>query len=107
LNQVNGFLTREVGKFVLTGKSNPLVLHELIDSMTESTHHHRNLCTSFSEALDAFKRRSWEEAIKKFKDLIKRFGQDGPSAFYIKLCEQYREKPPEKKWNEIVCIGTK
>jgi adenylate cyclase len=36
LNQVNGFLTREVGKFVLTGKSNPLVLHELIDSMTES-----------------------------------------------------------------------
>ena len=107
LNQTNGFLTREVGQFLLTGKSNPLVIHELIGFLEESDQHQRNLCTFFSEALAAFRRQSWEEASRILKDLMNRFGQDGPSQFYLTLCEQYGQKPPEKSWNEIICMGNK
>jgi adenylate cyclase len=107
LNQDNGFLTREVGKFVLAGKSKPLVLHEIIGLLEGSTRHQINLCAFFSDALDTFKKQSWEEASGKFNDLINIYGEDGPSLFYLKLCEQYREKPPVEWRDGVVSVDKK
>ncbi len=107
LKRIDGFLTREIGKFLLAGKSKPLVLYELICRMKDSDQQQKSLCVFFSDALDTFKKQSWEEAINKFNELIKSFGEDGPSLFYLKLCKQYMEKPPGETWNEVVCIGNK
>ncbi len=107
LSQLDDFLTRELGEFLLVGKSKSLVIHELICRKEESNQQQRNLCVFFSEALNTFRMQSWNEAIEKFYLIKEKFGEDGPSSFYIMLCEQYRVKPFEESWNGVVCMDKK
>ncbi len=107
MNQIGGFLTRELGKFLLAGKLKPIMIHELICTMDDANDKQISMCLFFSEALAAFRKQSWEEASRILKDIMNRFGQDGPSQFYMNLCEQYGQKPPEESWSEIICMGKK
>ncbi|MDH4233360.1 MAG: CHASE2 domain-containing protein, partial [Nitrospirota bacterium] len=107
IRQLDGFLTREVGKFLLAGKSKPLVVYELLCRMEESDEQQRSAYSVFTEGLDAFRRQSWDEANQKFLEVIKSSGEDRPSLFYIKLCEQYREHPPGESWDGAISIDKK
>jgi adenylate cyclase len=107
LNELDDFMTREIGTFILAGKSKPLVLHELICLAEEATEHQKNLCAAFSEALDDFKRQLWYRASGKFHDIINIFGKDGVSQRYITWCEQYWHNPPDISWEgEIRLVKT-
>jgi len=107
LQQTDGLLSREMGAFLFVGKSKPIVVHELIALMEKSTPQQRELCSFFSEALASFKQKLWEEACSKFHELIKIFGDDGPSTSYIRLCNQFRENPHEEAWEGIVRVDNK
>jgi adenylate cyclase len=104
LDQLAGFLSRELGTFLLAGKSRPLVVHELLCCLEGATKRQRHLCALFAEALGAYKRQSWEEAIEKFYGIVKSAStkEDGPSLFYVELCEQYKTDPPRGSWNGVV-----
>ena len=108
IHELNGFLTRELGKFKLVGKAKPIVVYELLDKIEDADEKQKNACAIFADALSAFRKRAWDEAIEKFNRSMEKFGgEDGPSGYYIELCEQYKQNPPEETWNEIVCIGKK
>jgi adenylate cyclase len=102
LHQVNDFLARELGEFILKGKSTPVVLYELVCRKEESSEKQRKLCALFAEALRAYRGQLWEKAIDKFKASLQLTEQDGPSLFYLKLCEKYRENPPGEHWDGLV-----
>ena len=101
------FLTRELGQFLLKGKTKPLMIHELICIRDEADEHQTNLCLLFSESLAAYRKQSWKEAIEKFSSLSRKYGEDGPSLFYIKLCKQYFEKQFEESWTGVVRMDRK
>lgn len=107
ISHLEGFLTRELGKFVLVGKSKPVVVHELLCRTEELNGQKRNTCMAFAAALDAFRRRSWEAAMEKFYVCINNRGEDGPSQFYLKLCEQYSMRPPGDSWDGEVYMDKK
>jgi adenylate cyclase len=107
ISQVDGFLSREIGTFKVVGKIKPVGIHELIGYTDECDDLKRQACAAFAEAREAFKHRSWEEASQKFHQVIDRFGADGPSAFYIKLCEQYQNNPPSESWNGVIRMEKK
>lgn len=107
LHQLDGFLTRELGGFLLVGKSNPIVVNELICRIEDSSEQQRSLCAIFAEALSAYKRKSWKEAIEKLHESLQIDKEDRPSLFYLELCEKYRENPPVEMWNGIVCMDKK
>jgi adenylate cyclase len=107
IHKLNGFLTREVGKFKLAGKIKPITAYELLGRLEESDDNQRRSCAIFAEATDAFKRQAWDEAIEKFNRTIESAGKDGPSLFYIRLCECYRENPPEQPWDGVIKMGKK
>jgi adenylate cyclase len=107
LDQLDGFLTRELGTFLLVGKSRPVTVYELICQIGDCSEQQEMLCTTFNKALFAYRSRSWEEAGKWFYESKNIHGKDGPSAFYLKLCEQYRESPPMEDWNGVFCIEGK
>ncbi len=107
IRQLNGFLAREMGKFKVAGKVKPVVVYELMDRMEECDDGQRQINSLFSDALGAFKRQSWDEALKKFHQIAERFGEDGPSQFYIKLCEDYGKNPPEEPWDGVVHLDKK
>jgi len=107
VDQLNGFLTREVGKFRLAGKVKPVVIHELLGRKGEVKEKVKSACVIFAEALGAFKRQSWDEAREKFSDSLEKLGEDGPSQFYMKLCEDYKQNPPEESWDGTVRMEKK
>src|SRR5262249_1807308 len=109
LQHLDGFLTRELGTFLLAGKSHPLVVHELQCHMEESATQQRHLCALFAEALEAYRRQAWDEAVKRFSAIISSPSaqDDGPARFYIVLCEQYRANPPGASWDGVVRIVQK
>jgi adenylate cyclase len=106
INQLGGLVTRKLGEFILAGKSKPVVVHELLCQKGECSEKQRIICASFAEALDAFRRQSWDEAIEKFLTCIK-YGDDGPSRFYLGLCEHYKNNPPGESWDGVIRMGKK
>jgi adenylate cyclase len=107
VHQLDGLLIREVGIFLLAGKSKPLVVYGLAGRPEESGDSQRKACSIFAEALTAFKKQSWDEAIEKFHQSHECFGEDGPSRFYLKLCDQYKRDPPGEGWNGIIRMDQK
>jgi len=107
IRELDGFLTREAGRFRLKGKAQPVVVHELLCRLEESEEKQKKACAIFSEALRAFRRQSWDEAKEKFHQFIEYSGEDGLSHFYLKLCEQYKKNPPEGPWEAVVPLEEK
>ncbi|MGA1795653.1 MAG: CHASE2 domain-containing protein [bacterium] len=104
LSNHNGFLVREVGRFLLAGKAKPVEVYELLCRIEETQAFQKDLCEVFSEGLTAFRRSSWKEAIEKFNHSMKIKEQDGPSLFYLELCKKYRENSPGGEWNGMINI---
>ena len=109
VRQLDGFLTRELGAFQLVGKSQPLVVHELLCGIEEARPYQRLLCAQFAEALEAYRKREWDQAIDQFSALIHHPSTqgDGPSLFYVTLCEQYKTNPPRATWTGVVRVTQK
>jgi adenylate cyclase len=107
IHQLDGFLTRELGTFRLAGKVKPVVVHELLGHREESSDETRRACAIFTEALSTFRRQAWDEAAEKFHQCMKTLGEDGPSHFYLGLCEKYRAKPPAEPWDGLVRMDEK
>jgi len=106
IDQLGDLVTRKLGEFLLAGKSKPVVVHELVCQKGDCSEQQRNICMIFAGALDAFRRQSWDEAIEKFLTSIK-YGDDGPSRFYLGLCERYKNNPPGESWDGVIHMGKK
>ncbi len=107
IRQLDDFLAREIGTFLLAGKSKPIVVHGLFCPKEDTNEAQQRACAFFAEALMAFRKQSWDEAIERFDRARECFGQDGPSSFYIKLCQEYRANPPGPLWDGTVHMDKK
>ncbi len=107
VDRLDGLLTRELGSFILKGKTQPIVIHELVCRAGESDDRQRDACAIFAEALAAFRMRSWDEARMRFFRITELLGADKPSSFYVDLCERYKRTPPEGSWDGAVHMDRK
>lgn len=107
IEHVDGLLTRELGTFMLLGKSKTITVHELLCSNEESSETLQQACELFGEALSAYKSRSWDSAIEKFRESLRMLKQDGPSLFYVRLCESYLSSPPGESWDGVIRMDKK
>jgi adenylate cyclase len=99
ISKLTLFQTRNLGTFLLAGKSKPIVIHELVSTIGEATERQKRACGFFSEALDLFNSRQWRRGRESFQEYVRTFGDDEPSAFYTKLCAAYEKDPPADLWN--------
>lgn len=107
INNLDGFLTREIGEFKLAGKTKPVMIHELVCRLEEANEQQRRAYVVFTVALELFRRRSWDEAVEEFQETIDILGSDGPSDFYIKLCRQNKELIPGALWDGVIQMEKK
>ena len=91
LDGITGFVSREVGRFRLAGKQQTLTLHELIGSTATVSEQHTD---RFVTALRAFQAQQWREAEAGFSQYLHQHGEDGPSRYYLNLCQLYILQPP-------------
>jgi adenylate cyclase len=96
------FLCRDLGGFRLPGKSKTIEVCELVTLAEASNESQRKMCRMFVEALQAFRKGSWEEAAALFHQVLGVEPNDGPSRFYSKLCEGFRAQPPAPAWDGAI-----
>ncbi|MGH7263825.1 MAG: CHASE2 domain-containing protein [Candidatus Rokuibacteriota bacterium] len=101
------FLTRELGTFLLAGKSRPVLVHELVCQRADATADQLSLMAAFADALAAYRDRFWKEACELFRECVRAHGPDGPSLFYAGLCERYAELPSGAPADAIVRMDRK
>lgn len=105
---LDGLLSRQLGMFRLKGKGKPLGLHELVNRSEQVEQTQRETCAIFAEGLAAFRNRSWDQARAAFQQCIDLTDKDGPSQFYLPLCDQYLKTPPsEESWDAVVTLEKK
>lgn len=100
--------TRNIGNFLLPGKSKPVVIHELLvsrDGILEKEK--KALCDLFSRGLACFREERWDDAIAIFLECRALTTDDGPTLFYLNLCRKYQKNPPEPEWKGVVHIDKK
>jgi adenylate cyclase len=98
-----GVMSRELGRFLLAGKSKPLTIHELLVPGEESSRNHQLYFEVFPEALDLFMQQEWERARDLFQRCLDLDLADGPSLFYWQMSEFYRTSPPED-WEGVIPV---
>jgi adenylate cyclase len=107
IHELEGFLTKDLGQFRLKGKANALGIHELVNRLEESDEDQRQASAIFSQAMGAFRAQSWNEAREMFAQCASLLTEDGPSEFFINLCDQYLEHPLQETWDGVVTLEKK
>ncbi len=106
LAATEGFLSRRAGAFLLKGKSQPVVVHELIGRINEASEGQKNARDGFADAFDSFQRHEWGEAREKFHCLAQS-ADDALASYYRTLCEGYEKHPPADARFDIISIEEK
>ncbi len=107
LRGLDAVVTRELGEFLLVGKTRPVTIHELLALGAETDDENSVLRSNFKKALQAFRMRDWQAASVLFSRLVDRYPADLASQLYLSMCEQYRHRPPAPNWNGVIEIDTK
>ena len=109
LQGLEGLISRELGSFLLAGKSRPVVVHELVVRAAEATVSDRERCAIFAGALDAFRRGAWSDAMRLWEESLRsRGGEDGPSRFYLQWCATHAAaKSLPANWDGVVRMDQK
>jgi adenylate cyclase len=101
------FLARDLGEFLLVGKSLPVHVFELVARRSEASALQLEYCDSFAEGRKAFRLQQWETADAKFRETLELRDGDGPSLFFRHLCLRYSQNPPGKEWDGVLHMETK
>ena len=107
VGKLGDFLTREIGSFRFAGKSTPVVVHELLCRKEDADERLVGFCGKFADGLESFRRRSFDNAMKIFGETVRWAGGDGPSEFYLRLCEEYIQNPPGEPWDRAIQMDRK
>jgi adenylate cyclase len=101
------FLARDMGRFLLVGKSRPVHVCELVTLLAEATPLEKEYCASFAEGLELFRRQAWEKGTETFQKTLGIREGDGPSLFYLRLCALFSQNPPGEGWDGVVQMEKK
>lgn len=86
------FLLREVGSFLLRGKSHPVRVLELLDRRADAQPHVIQLCSLFQEGLKQLGEGDDAGALARFRTILSEVPEDGPTAFLIESLRTGRER---------------
>lgn len=67
----------------------------------------RNIISLFEEGRILYKKRAFDEAIKKFASALKIDSDDGPSKVYYARCKHYISNPPSADWDGVFVMTSK
>lgn len=98
------FYTRELGTFLLEGKTRAIVVHEIMGRTENVSPHQKKLAEDFSDALHSFVSGNYETALTLFTQILKLFPYDGPARFYRQKCLDCRQKTAPNLENGVISM---
>ncbi len=80
---LSDFYCRELGTFLLRGKTNPVAIQELMGYAVEIEASQQHLAEWFAKALAFYEGYQWKSALAEFRAIKKVYPDDGPTRFYV------------------------
>jgi adenylate cyclase len=110
----NEFTARQLDKITVVGKSEPVVVYELLGRKGEADETYAKLLDTYQEGLNYFYAREWDAAIRKMEaaqefEPWKDIAPHGvtPSLKIKEYCEMYRSNPPDASWDGVMRLSSK
>lgn len=100
-------LYRKLDRVRVVGKSDPVRLCELIDTMEEASEQDKKRVAVFHDALANFESRNWKQAAEGFKEVLAINNEDEPAKMYLERCEKFIVTPPDAKWDGVYNLTSK
>ena len=102
-----GIFCRNLGQFVLVGKSQALKVYEILDEeSSKETAGCQKYLDDFDQALTQFYAQQWQDALLRFSALLRVQPEDGPAHYYHSLCQQFVQQAPAD-WSGAVILKQK
>jgi adenylate cyclase len=99
-------LVRRLDKVRVAGKSEPVLLYNILNILEDSTEEQVKLVTLFHQAMEYFEKWEWMSAAQGFHDVLAIEG-GGPAPLYLKRCKQFLEKAPDDSWDGVFNLTEK
>ncbi|NLI80878.1 MAG: adenylate/guanylate cyclase domain-containing protein [Deltaproteobacteria bacterium] len=107
IDGLEGLLWRDLGSFVLPGKSNPVVIYELMALEAKAREDQLRLFDLFRSGMASCRRESWKEAMGFFRKCLEISPKDGPSRFYFHTCREFIAKGTASRWEGVHVVNGK
>ena len=108
----NDFEVRQLDKITVVGKSEPVVVYELLAEKGKWSPEVAKMAGLYSQGLAAFYKQEWDRAIEILAESDKlepyrAIATTTPSKKIIKLCEDYKISPPGPNWDGVNKLTSK
>ncbi|MDX9899492.1 MAG: adenylate/guanylate cyclase domain-containing protein [Spirochaetia bacterium] len=101
------FQFRELDTIRVVGKSEPIVVHELLEEPGKAPDSVESLLVHYDEGLALYKARRWKDAAIRFVKALKIDMTDGPSKVYYRRCMAFLKTPPPVAWDGVHNLSSK
>ncbi len=103
----DGFITRQLGEFRVAGKTNSVIIHELL-CRCDAESGEKSWIEAFEKGLSVFRAGEFEAArVEMDHTRALRGGSDGPSEFYLRKITQLEANGHLGDWTGIVELSEK
>jgi len=94
------YRSREVDRVVVQGKTEPVVIYEILDYHTEETFPSlMEALNQFKHGLAEYRRQRWDQAAGAFREALRLNPADKVSELYGERCAYFKEHPPGDGWD--------
>ncbi|MFP4417231.1 MAG: CHASE2 domain-containing protein [Fibrobacterota bacterium] len=108
------FEARLLDKIAVVGKSQPVMVYELIAERGGLNSRQEKLISTYREGLDYFYAQQWDKAIEKMRQSEQLEphsnstpGGMSPSRKIIQYCDRFKLQPPGSQWDGVIRLTSK
>lgn len=102
------YRSREVDLVVVKGKTEPVLIHEVLDYHDETTFPNMmEALNGFKYGIQQYREQKWDRAIDAFKGVLDLNPADALPSIYIDRCNIMKEDPPAEDWDGVWVMTSK
>ncbi len=103
----SGFLARVVDRVSVKGKSEGMLVYELLGRSGDPRPGLEELAEASARAFDLYADRRWEEALEAYEAIGRDRPGDGPSRVMADRCRSLLDAPPADAWDGVYRMASK
>ena len=98
---------RELDRIRVVGKREAVTVYELVERKGYLTDAQKALFAQYEQGLALYRGGEFRTAMDTFRRALELDERDGPSATYLRRCEQYLLTPPPSDWDGVFELDSK
>ena len=96
------FEVRVLDYVIVKGKTEAVTIYELLADKGDISTKDFEFVGLYEEGIAAYRKREWDQAIRKFSKALECKPSDTPAGLFLKRCEEYRGQTLPDDWSESI-----